>query len=141
MANSTTAQTVVLHPSGGGLFENANPDGTVFSPMLAEHFDEESQSYSCVNWDSKPIPRTSKVLDSPLLCCITQSTRWWEMESSDQMMYNFGDDNISFINVPWGGVRHSNLGETFISNPDHSYEHVDGLYGATLTKPATPLAG
>ena len=57
------------------------------------------------------------------------------------MMYNFGDDNISFINVPWGGVRHSNLSETFISNPDHSYNHVDGLYGATPVIQAGNTAG
>ena len=59
----------------------------------------------------------------------------------DQLMDSFGDDNISFINVPWGGVRHSNLGETFISNPDHSYNHVGGLYGATPVIQASNTAG
>ena len=59
----------------------------------------------------------------------------------DQMMYNFGQDKISFINVPGGGVRHSNLGETFISNPDHTFNHVDGLYGATPVIQASTTAG
>lgn len=46
-------------------------------------------------------------------------------------MYNFGDDNINFINVPWGGIRNSSLDHFFISDPSNNYALEAGLYGQT----------
>ena len=49
----------------------------------------------------------------------------------DNMIYNFGQDNMNFLNVPWGGVRNSSLDHFFISTPTHDYNLTTGLYGQT----------
>jgi len=44
----------------------------------------------------------------------------------DGMLYNFGKDNITHVNMPWGGVRISSLKHFFVSNPDGTYsEKID----------------
>ncbi|MGB0149962.1 MAG: putative metal-binding motif-containing protein [Flavobacteriales bacterium] len=140
--NNSPDSSYFIHQAGVYL-KTPNQTEPFFSPMLAEHFDEESQSYSCVNWGQQAHTEDleSAGFTSSLLYYSKYSVVGDGVLQVDQMMYNFGDDNISFINVPWGGVRHSNLGETFISNPDHSYEHVDGLYGATPVIQASNTAG
>lgn len=114
-----------------------------FSPMLAEHYDPTTQSYSCVNWGQQA--HTEDVALTGFTSALLYYSRYTNVGPGiiqvDQMMYNFGDDNMSFINVPWGGVRHSNFGETFISNPDHSYYHAEGLYGATPVIQASATGG
>jgi hypothetical protein len=45
------------------------------------------------------------------------------------MIYNFGNDNISFLNMPWGGVRNSTLDHFFISNSDNTFTNSHAIYG------------
>ena len=49
------------------------------------------------------------------------------------MIYNFGQNNISHLNVPWGGVRNSSLDHFFISTPTNSYSRHSGLFSQLPT--------
>ena len=140
--NNTPDSAYFIHQAGVYL---KTPDQTepFFSPLLAEHFDADARAYSCINWGQQA--HTEDLEHAGFTSSLLYYSKYTILGDGllqvDQMMYNFGQDKISFINVPWGGVRHSNLGETFISNPDHTFNHVDGLYGATPVIQASTTAG
>ena len=130
--NNPPDSAYFIHQSGVYLktIEQTTP---FYSPVIAQWYNSEEKSFTVVNWgqqahteDLLNIDFTSKLLYyTKYTCCHTGIIQ------VDQMMYNFGDDNMSFLNVPWGGVRHSNLGHTFLSSPDDTYEEITGLYGQT----------
>ena len=47
----------------------------------------------------------------------------------DYQIYNFGDDVIGHMNVPWGGVRRSNLDHLFVSDSNNNYQEYFGIFG------------
>jgi hypothetical protein len=104
-----------------------------FSPMLAEYYNEDDRSYSVVNWGQQA--HTEDIQNTGFRSDLLYYTRYKVLGDGilqvDNMIYNFGEDNISFINIPWGGVRNSSLEHFFISDPSSNYALADGLYGQT----------
>ena len=104
-----------------------------YSPMLAEYYNDDDRSYSVVNWGQQA--HTEDLQNINFQSDMLYYTRYTVIGEGilqvDNMMYNFGQDNISFINVPWGGVRNSSLDHFFISDPSGNYTLEEGLYGQT----------
>ena len=102
-----------------------------YSPKVAEYFNQQNQSYTIVNWGQQA--HTDDLLNinhtSSLLYYTQYTNKGKGIVQVDHMIYNFGQDNISFLNVPWGGVRNSSLDHFFISTPFHTYNLTTGLYG------------
>lgn len=130
--NNTPDSSYFIHQAGVYL---KTPEQTepFYSPLLAEYYNEGSRSYSVVNWGQQA--HTEDLQNINFRSDLLYYTRYTVVGDGilqvDNMMYNFGNDNISFINVPWGGVRNSSLDHFFISEPSHNYNLADGLYGQT----------
>jgi hypothetical protein len=104
-----------------------------YSPILAEYYNSEKQSYSVVNWGQQAHTEDLQNInhDAGLLYYTKYTNKGEGIIQVDNMIYNFGQDNINFLNVPWGGVRNSSLDHFFISTPVHEYNLTTGLYGQT----------
>ena len=102
-----------------------------FSPQVAEYFDSLNQSYTSVNWGQQA--HTNTISNTGFTSSLLYYTKYTNLGEGvlqvDNMIYNFGNDNISFLNMPWGGVRNSTLEHFFISTPTNSYINSPGLYG------------
>ncbi|MDG2152893.1 MAG: T9SS type A sorting domain-containing protein [Crocinitomicaceae bacterium] len=104
-----------------------------YSPILAEYFNADEQSYSVVNWGQQAHTEDLQNInhDAGLLYYTKYTNKGKGIIQVDNMIYNFGQDNMNFLNVPWGGVRNSSLDHFFISTPSHDYNLTTGLYGQT----------
>jgi hypothetical protein len=104
-----------------------------YSPILAEYYNTEEQSYSVVNWGQQAHTEDLQNInhDAGLLYYTKYTNKGKGIIQVDNMIYNFGQDNMNFLNVPWGGVRNSSLDHFFISTPGHDYNLTTGLYGQT----------
>ena len=104
-----------------------------YSPILAEYFNPDEQSYSVVNWGQQAHTEDLQNInhDAGLLYYTKYTNKGKGIIQVDNMIYNFGQDNMNFLNVPWGGVRNSSLDHFFISTPAHDYNLTTGLYGQT----------
>ena len=111
------------------------PDQTepFYSPILAEYYNPNDQSYSVVNWGQQAHTEDLQNInhDAGLLYYTKYTNKGMGIIQVDNMIYNFGQDNMNFLNVPWGGVRNSSLDHFFISTPSHDYNLTTGLYGQT----------
>ncbi len=107
-----------------------------YSPLLANFHDKKKQSYSVVNWGQQA--HTVKNLTAKHTTDIIYYTSYTNLGDGiiqvDAMIYNFGDDNINHINMPWGGVRISSLEHFFVSNPDGSYTEKIDRFGSKSAK-------
>jgi hypothetical protein len=104
-----------------------------YSPILAEYSNIDEQSYSVVNWGQQAHTEDLQNInhDAGLLYYTKYTNKGKGIIQVDNMIYNFGQDNMNFLNVPWGGVRNSSLDHFFISTPAHDYNLTTGLYGQT----------
>lgn len=102
-----------------------------YSPIIAEYHNSSDNSYTIVTWGQQA--HTSDNLLSGYTSSILYYTRFKNLGNGiiqvDLLMFNFGDDNMTFINIPWGGVRRSTYDHWFSSNPDHTYQEETGNFG------------
>jgi len=99
-----------------------------YSPLLSDFHDHTKQSYSLINWGQQAHTADNITANytSDILYYTTYTNLGKGIIQIDGMIYNFGNDNINHINIPWGGVRISSLEHFFVSNPDGTYsEKVD----------------
>ena len=104
-----------------------------FSPIVAEHYNPTDESYSVVNWGQQAhIDDNVDVLFTADLLYYTKYTNLGAgIIQVDNMIYNFGPDAINHLNMPWGGVRNSTLGNFFVSSTNGTYNHTPGQVGTT----------
>ena len=102
-----------------------------YSPQVAEYYDSLNHSYTTVNWGQHA--HTNNLSYTGFTSSLIYYTRYTVLGAGvlqiDNMIYNWGNDNIDFLNMPWGGVRNSNLDHFFIATPSNSYINSPGLYG------------
>jgi len=114
-----------------------------YSPTVAEYYDSDKKTYTTVNWGQQA--HTEDLASAGFTSSLLYYTRYTLVGEGilqvDNIVYNFGQDNINFMNVPWGGVRNSSLEHFFISAPDHSYVNTPGLYGQTPVIQTATTAG
>lgn len=105
-----------------------------YSPILAEYHDSSDNSYTIVSWGQQA--HTSDNLISGYTSSLLYYSKFKNLGNGiiqvDLLMYNFGNDNMDFINIPWGGVRRSTYDHWFSSNPDHTYQEEMGNFGDYL---------
>ena len=108
-----------IHQAGCYLYDDAL-DEPFYSPALASHYDEKNQAFNVVNWGQQA--HTPSIHRSGALFY----TRYRDCDDGvievTRVLYNFGDDVLDYLNVPWGGVRTSALPAQLLSRPDGSVE-------------------
>tara|TARA_B110000046_G_C13021081_1_gene411231 strand:+ start:2553 stop:4733 length:2181 start_codon:yes stop_codon:yes gene_type:complete len=119
-----------VHQSGVYLHDSTQ-NSPFYSPMVAYHTDTIDQSYSIVNWGQHA--HTKSVNNSNYTSSIMYYTKYKNLGGGviqvDYFIYNFGNDNLGYLNIPWGGVRDSNLDHMFIARADNTLELMAGGWG------------
>jgi hypothetical protein len=102
--NSPPDSLYFIHQSGVYL-KTPSQTQPFYSPMLAEYFNPNEQSYSVVNWGQQAHTDALQNINytSGLLYYTKYSNKGKGIIQVDNMIYNFGQDNIDFLNIPWGG--------------------------------------
>ena len=113
-----------------------------YSPIVAEYHNSADNSYTVVNWGQQA--HTSDNLISGYTSSLLYYTRYKNLGDGliqvDLLMYNFGNDNMNFINIPWGGVRRSTYDHWFSSNTDHTYQEETGVF-TSYSQPLNQTGG
>lgn len=130
--NNPPDSSYFIHQSGVYL-KTPEQSQPFYSPIVAEYYDENQRSYKVVNWGQQA--HTEDLLNTGFTSSLLYYSSYTNLGKGvlqvDNMIYNFGNDNISFLNIPWGGVRNSSLDHFFISDQSNNYTNSPGLYGQT----------
>lgn len=130
--NNPPDSSYFIHQSGVYL-KTPEQSQPFYSPIVAEYYDENHRSYKVVNWGQQA--HTEDLLNTGFTSSLLYYSSYTNLGKGvlqvDNMIYNFGNDNISFLNIPWGGVRNSSLDHFFISDQSNNYTNSPGLYGQT----------
>ncbi|MEO0477085.1 MAG: hypothetical protein AAF085_14110, partial [Planctomycetota bacterium] len=115
-------------------------DGTFYSPLLLERYDEATRSYTCLNWIQQA--HVPSVWQSHLFCYQRVRDAGSGVIELSYILVNAGGETINHMNVPWGGVRYSSLPKIMVSQAGGGWEHREGEYGPadTMTR-ASNTAG
>ena len=140
--NNPPDSAYFIHQSGVYL-KTPGQTQPFYSPMVARYFNPAKMSYSVVNWGQQAHTEDLENMHhtSSLLYYTTYTNKGNGIIQVDKMIYNFGNDNIDFLNMPWGGVRNSNLEHFFISTPTNAYTNTPGIYGTTPVIPTASTGG
>jgi hypothetical protein len=122
-----------IHQAGVYLRDSQNLNIPFYSPQIAEYYNAKNQEYTTVNWGQHA--HIGENLSNGFTSAILYYTKFKNLGRGliqvDYLLYNFGNDNINHINMPWGGVRHSTFGNFFISNSNGTYTHQTGGFTST----------
>ncbi|WP_417443134.1 T9SS type A sorting domain-containing protein [Joostella sp.] len=118
---NSTGQKWFIHQSGVYLHQQNIQKRPFFSPLLAEYYDEANQAYTVVNWGQQAHTKVARLRNftSNILYYARYKNIGEGIIQVDYKIYNFGDDEITWANVPWGGARTSRLKYAFFSKPNH----------------------
>jgi hypothetical protein len=121
-----------IHQAGVYL-KTPNQKQPFYSPLLCENYNSKEHSYTVVTWGQQA--HTEQVVYTGYTSGLLYYTKYTIVGKGilqiDNMIYNFGKDEINHLNVPWGGVRNSSLSNLFISAPDNAYANSPGLFDTT----------
>ena len=106
-----------IHGAGNYINEDSQTN-TFYSPLMASWYNESEKAYYTNNWGQQAhVPSLYK-------SGILYTTKYKDIgEGVLEVTYvvqNFGDDIQNHLNVPWGGVRSSNLRGQYLSMPDQT---------------------
>jgi hypothetical protein len=130
---STLPLMYFIHQSGiyikgqSGGIDSGSVARPFFSPVLRQHWDAEMRTFSVVNWAQQA--RTPCVWRSGALIFTAYRDLGRGAIEVTQVLHHFGDLTLSHLNAPWGGVRHSALPHTIMSNADGTWGEVEGRWG------------
>ena len=111
-----------IHQSGiymGSLAGNSltgSASAPFYSPMLKKRWDPATRTLSVVSWSQ--MARSPNVWKSGMLTYATYRDLGDGGIEVTNFVTNFGDQDLTFINTPWGGARHSSFPETILSQPE-----------------------
>ena len=109
-----------IHQSGiyrGGLAGNSlvgSATEPFYSPMLKNRWDPATRTLSVVSWSQ--MARSPNVWKSGMLTYASYRDLGDGSIEVTNFVTNFGDQDLTFINTPWGGARHSSFPETILSS-------------------------
>lgn len=122
-----------IHQTGVYLRDPDNLNVPFYSPQVAQYYNKINQEYTTVNWGQHA--HVGENLINGFKSSILYYTKFKNIGRGiiqvDYLIYNFGNDNINHLNMPWGGVRHSTFGNFFVSNKNNSYMHRTGDFAST----------
>lgn len=110
-----------------GTKELGAPTEPFYSPVLESHWDPESRTLFMANWAQ--MARSPNVWKSHVLVLTAFRDLGDGAVEVTQSLTNFGTEDLTYLNAPWGGVRHSSLPQTVLSKPDGSWSKVEGTWG------------
>lgn len=95
----------------GGSYANRAVTGSRnrYSPVLAYEIDKAGQSLFMLSWPQQGHVPDRLRSDFLLLTRINRASD--AMLAFDTLIFNFGKEQIDFVNAPWGGVRSSVTGK------------------------------
>jgi hypothetical protein len=108
-----------IHQSGtyrGGLAGNnlvGSPSMPFYSPILKKHWNPATRTLSLVSWSQ--MARSPNVWKSGMLTYASYRDLGDGAIEVTNFVTNFGDQDLTFINTPWGGARPSTFPETILS--------------------------
>ena len=124
-----------IHQSGiyrGGLAGNSlvgSPTMPFYSPVLKKHWNPATRTLSLVNWSQ--MARSPNVWKSGMLTYASYRDLGNGAIEVTNFVTNFGDQDLTFINTPWGGARPSTFPETILSRPTGAWSIASqGSYGS-----------
>ena len=128
--NNPPDSSYFIHQSGVYL-KTPEQNQPFYSPILAEYYNSDANSFSIINWGQQAHTEDNQNTNfqSNLLYYTKYTNVGQGIIQVDNMIYNFGLDNITFLNIPWGGVRNSVMDFFFISNSDNTYSLSTAIYG------------
>jgi hypothetical protein len=131
--NATFPLMYFVHQAGiytkGAGFDGGAVAAPFYSPCLRKRWNAQTRTLELVNWMQQA--RTPCVWKSGVLIYTAYRDLGEGRIEVNQVLHNFGTETLSFMNIPWGGVRHSSLPLAVMSNPDGSWQEAPGLYGWT----------
>ena len=84
-----------------------------YSPMLKKRWDPATRTLSVVSWSQ--MARSPNVWKSGMLTYASYRDLGGGAIEVTNFVTNFGEQDLTFINTPWGGARHSSFPETILS--------------------------
>lgn len=117
-----------LHGAGIYLRDPPHTDRPPFySPTVASARVPHQRELAMVNWSQHAhVPTIHR---SGLLVFNQFIDRGNGIIELNWVLHNFGEDLLDFFNMPWGGVRRSNLPHHFLYHTDGSREELTGNWG------------
>jgi dienelactone hydrolase len=98
-----------------------------YSPMLEEFHNEASNSYSSLVWGQ--YSHAPSIYESRQLIYSDTKDLGDGVIQHTHVITNRGTDTINWLNLPWGGVRASNLPIQLLSNIDGTYTEHNRYFG------------
>jgi hypothetical protein len=124
-----------IHQSGiyrGSLAGNSlvgSPSMPFYSPVLKKHWNPATRTLSLVSWSQ--MARSPNVWKSGMLTYASYRDLGNGAIEVTNFVTNFGDQDLTFINTPWGGARPSTFPETILSRPTGAWSIASqGSYGS-----------
>ena len=97
------------------------------SPMVASRWDAKTRTLYLANWAQQA--RSPNVWKSGVLVFTAYRFLGNGAVEVTQALTNFGSEDLTYLNAPWGGVRNSSLPQTILSKPDGSWVKASGRWG------------
>jgi len=110
-----------------GTKELGAPMEPFYSPILESHWDAKSRTLFLANWAQ--MARSPNVWKSNALVFTAYRDLGDGAVEVTQSLTNFGTEDLTYLNAPWGGVRHSSLPQTVLSKADGTWSKVEGKWG------------
>jgi len=140
--NSPPDSSYFIHQSGVYL-KTPEQSEPFYSPVVAEYYSEAGNSYSIVNWGQQA--HTEDLVNTGYRSGLLYYTKYTSIGKGiiqvENMIYNFGQDEITFLNAPWGLVRNSSLDHFFVSTPSNNYILSPGRFGQVPVVPVSTTGG
>ncbi|CAA6676264.1 LamG domain-containing protein [Lentimonas sp. CC4] len=141
IAKNASDEKWFIHQAGTYMRDHSQTE-PYYSPQVAAEVDLAERSFTTVNWgqqahtDLFADELTSNDFQSHLLYYTRIRDLGQGLIEVSLGFYNFGDEYINHINVPWGGFRQTSLSDYFLSKPDGTWANAStGWDGdADLTK-------
>jgi len=108
-----------------------------YSPCLRKNWNPETKTLSMVNWIQQA--HTPAVWQSHILLYSAYRDLGEGVLEVSQVLHNFGDQPVNYVNAPWGGVRKSSLPQTVLSKPDGTWFDTPELFGGWSDIPTRNL--
>ena len=102
------------------------PTEPFYSPLVASRWDEKKRTLYVANWAQQA--RSPNVWKSGALVQTAYRDLGDGVIEVSQILSNFGEEKLTYLNAPWGGVRHSSLPQTILSEPG-GWKKVKGKWG------------
>jgi hypothetical protein len=99
-----------------------------YSPALKTSWDPATRTFSVVSWSQ--MARSPNVWKSGMLTYASYRDLGNGAVEATNVVTNFGEQDLKFINTPWGGVRQSSLPTATLSTAAGGYSVASGAFAS-----------